>query len=76
MTRAPVVLRAEITKSIGPGAAYLFTRLYLTDGTILEQLNPGSLDDETGWQAVGHEDDLVSVAERLRREGWTVARAQ
>ena len=76
MTRAPVVLRAEVTKSIGPGAAYLLTRRYLADGTILEQLNPGVLDDETGWQAAGREDDLSSVAERLRRDGWTVAEPQ
>ena len=76
MTHAPVVLRAEITKSIGPGAAYLLTRHYLADGTILEQMNPGVLDDETGWQTAGHEDDLGSVADRLRRDGWTVAEPQ
>jgi hypothetical protein len=44
--RAAVVLRAEITKSIGPGTAYLLTRLCLADGTILEQTNPGLPDVE------------------------------
>ncbi len=76
MTRVPVILRAEITKSIGPGAAYLLTRRYLADGTILEQMNPGVLDDETGWKTAGHEDDLVSAADRLRRDGWTVAESE
>jgi hypothetical protein len=69
------VLRAEITKSIGPGSAYLLTRLYLADGTILEQTNPGLTDLETGWTAIGRETDLASAAERLRREGWLVSPA-
>lgn len=72
MTRAATVLRAEITKSIGPGTAYLLTRLYLADGTILEQTNPGVPDVEDDWKTVGHEDDLAGVAERLAREGWAV----
>ena len=76
MTRAPVVLRAEITKSIGPGTAYLLTRRYLADGTILEQLNPGLPEGGTEWRTAGHEDDLGSVADRLRRDGWTVPEAQ
>lgn len=73
MTRAPVVLRAEITKSIGPGTAYLLTRLYLADGTILEQVNPGVPDVETGWKTAGHEIDLAGAAERLARDGWSVS---
>ena len=72
MTRAPVLLRAELTKSIGPGTAYLLTRLYLADGTILEQTNPGLPDVENDWKAVGRETDLGGVAARLRREGWRV----
>jgi hypothetical protein len=72
MTRAAVVLRAELTKSIGPGTAYLLTRLYLADGTILEQTNPGLPDVENDWKTVGHEDDLAGVARRLAREGWAV----
>jgi len=72
MTRAAVVLRAEITKSIGPGTAYLLTRLYLADGTILEQTNPGVPDVENDWKPVGHEDDLLGVAARLARQGWAV----
>jgi hypothetical protein len=71
--RAPVVLRAEITKRIGPGTAYLLTRHYLADGTILEQTNPGLPDVENDWKAVGHEDDLAGAAERLTREGWAVS---
>ena len=73
MTRAPVVLRAEITKSIGPGTAYLLTRLYLADGTVLEQTNPGLPDLENGWTEAGREMDLPGVAERLTREGWAVS---
>jgi len=72
MTRAPVVLRAELTKSIGPGAGYLLTRLYLADGTILEQTNPGLPDLENDWRTVGRESDLASAAARLRHEGWLV----
>jgi hypothetical protein len=72
MTRAPVVLRAELTKSIGPGAAYLLTRLYLADGTILEQTNPGLPDVENDWKSVGREADLSTVAARLRQQGWLV----
>lgn len=73
MRRAPVVLRAEMTRSIGPGTAYLLTRLYLADGTILEQTNPGVPDLENDWEAIGHEDDLAGAADRLAREGWAVA---
>ncbi len=73
MTRAPVVLRAELTKSLGPGTAYLLTRLYLADGTILEQTNPGLPDVENDWKAVGREADLETAAARLRREGWRVS---
>ena len=72
MTRAPVVLRAELTKTIGPGAAYLLTRLYLADGTILEQTNPGLPDVENDWKTVGREADLATAAERLRQQGWLV----
>ena len=67
-----MVLRAEITKSVGPGTAYVLTRLYLADGTILEQLNPGLLDLENGWKPAGHEPDLAGVEDRLRRGGWAV----
>lgn len=72
MTRAPIVFRAELTKSIGPGAAYLLTRLYLADGTILEQTNRGLPDVENDWKAVGRESDLATVATRLRQQGWLV----
>jgi hypothetical protein len=72
MTRAPVVLRAELTKSVGPGSAYLPTRLYLADGTILEQTNPGLPDLENDWKTVGREADLAAAGARLRREGWLV----
>jgi hypothetical protein len=75
MTRAPVVLRAEITKSIGHGTAYLLTRLYLADGTILEQTNPGVPDLENDWKTIGTEPDLAGVAERLQRDGWLVSPA-
>jgi hypothetical protein len=66
------VLRAEVTKVIGHGTSYLLTRLYLADGTILEQTNPGVPDLENDWQRIGTEVDLASAAERLRREGWVV----
>jgi len=70
--RAAVVLRAEITKSIGPGTAYLLTRLYLADGTILEQTNPGLPDVDNDWKTIGHEDDLAGVAGRLAHAGWAI----
>lgn len=67
------MLRAEVTKSVGPGTAYLLTRLYLADGTILEQTNPGVPDVENDWNTVGAESDIAAAAERLRREGWAVS---
>ena len=73
MTRAAIVFRAEMTKSIGPGSAYLLTRLYLADGTILEQLNPGVPDPDLGWTDAGRETDLAGAAARLTREGWAVS---
>ena len=76
MTCTPVALRAEITKSIGPGTAYLLTRLYLVDGTILEQVNPGVPDLDTGWVEIGHEADLPGVPARLVRDGWVVSGAR
>ena len=74
MTRAAVALRAEITKSLGPGTAYLLTRLYLVDGTVLEQTNPGLPDVENDWKTVGRDTDLDAAVARLTREGWTVTR--
>lgn len=56
------MVRAELTRSVGPGWAYLLTRVYLADGTILEQTNPGLLDLENDWKTVGREDDLAGVA--------------
>ena len=73
MTRPPVVLRAEITKRIGPGTAYLLTRVYLADGTILEQTNRGLPDVENGWITTGREPDRAGVGTRLVREGWLVS---
>lgn len=67
------MVRAELTRSVGPGTAYLLTRLYLGDGTILEQTNPGRLDLENDWKIVGREGDLAGVAERLRQQGWAVS---
>ena len=72
------MLRAEVTKAIGHGTAYLLTRLYLADGTILEQTNPGVPDlenDDNDWQRIGTEPDLAGAAQRLRREGWAVTLA-
>ncbi len=62
-----------MTKTVGPGTAYLLTRLYLRDGTILEQTNPGVPDGEEDWKQIGTEPDLPGVAARLVREGWLVA---
>jgi hypothetical protein len=73
VTRAPVVLRAEITKSLGPGTSYLLTRLYLQDGTVLEQTNPGLPDIEEDWKPIGTETDLAGAPARLTREGWSVS---
>ena len=67
------MLRAEMTRSVGPGTAYLLTRLYLADGTILEQLNPGVPDADNDWKTIGIEADLPGAAARLRREGWAVS---
>jgi hypothetical protein len=66
------VLRAEVTRSVGPGTAYLLTRLYLADGTILEQLNPGLPEVDNDWKTIGTEADLPGAPARLRGEGWAV----
>ena len=70
------MLRAELTKAIGHGTSYLLTRLYLADGTILEQTNPGVPDLEDDWRRIGTESDLTGAAERLRRQGWAVTDAR
>lgn len=74
MTLVPwrVLARAEVTKTLAHGERYLETRVFLGDGRILEQIDPGVPDIENGWREIGRSTDLGGTLRRLRREGWEV----
>lgn len=68
------VLRAHVTKRLAHGDRYLVTRVYVSDGSIEQRVNPGLIDDDlVEWQRVGRYDDLGVEREKLRREGWEFA---
>ena len=67
------MLRAHVTRRTGHGQRYVVTRLYLSDGTIEQQVNPGHPDgDELPWTRVGTYADLATERTALTREGWAV----
>ncbi len=69
------LLRAYVTRRVGHGQRYVVTRVYLSDGTIRQQVNPGHPDDEEDpWETVGRYDDLAAERDLLRREGWAIER--
>lgn len=74
MSLAPwrVVARAEVTKTLAHGDRYLETRVFLADGRIMEQVNPGLPDLENDWREVGRYKDLRAVLRQLRRDGWDI----
>lgn len=74
MTLSPwnVVARAEMTRRLAHGDRYLETRLFLGDGRIMEQVNPGVPDLDDDWREVGRFTDLRSALSDLRRQGWTI----
>jgi hypothetical protein len=69
-----VLARAEVTKTLAHGDRYLETRLFLADGRIMEQVNPGVADLENDWREVGRYDDLRSALRALRGQGWQIQR--
>ncbi len=67
-----VLARAEVTRRIAHGDRYLVTRLFLADGRVMQQTNPGMPDLEDRWHEVGRFRELDSALRKLRREGWSV----
>lgn len=67
-----VLARAEVTRRLAHGDRYLETRLFLADGRVMEQVNPGLPDLENDWREVGRYADLRSALDQLRRAGWQV----
>jgi hypothetical protein len=67
-----VVARAEVTKTLAHGDRYLETRLFLADGRIMEQTNPGVPDLENDWREIGRFSDLRRSIRDLRKAGWRI----
>lgn len=68
-----VLARAELTRRIAHGERYLVTRLFLADGRVMQQINPGVADLENQWRSIGRFRELRSAIAKLRREGWSVS---
>ncbi|HKW78349.1 MAG TPA: hypothetical protein VJQ09_04555 [Candidatus Limnocylindria bacterium] len=64
------VLKAHQLRSIGPGQRWLVELEMLSDGRVLERLNPGTPEPEQRWQEIGRWIDLDEERARLRRDGW------
>jgi hypothetical protein len=67
-----VLARAEVTKTLAHGDRYLETRVFLADGRIMEQVNPGQPDLENDWREVGRYKDLRATLRQMRRDGWAI----
>lgn len=68
-----VLARAEVTRRIAHGDRYLVTRLFLADGRVMQQVNPGVADLDNDWQEIGRFDDLGLALAALRQEGWSIS---
>lgn len=66
--------RAEMTRRIAHGERYLLTRVFLSDGRVMQQTNRGLPDLENAWREVGHFTDLQMALGELEQEGWTIVR--
>lgn len=67
------MLRAHMTRRMGHGQRYVVTRVYLSDATIEQQVNPGHPDgDGLPWTRVGTYTDLATERTALTRKGWAV----
>jgi hypothetical protein len=64
------VLRAHQLRSIGPGQRWLVDLELLSDGRILERLNPGTPEPAEDWKEIGRWSDLADERARLARDGW------
>ncbi|MDE3097124.1 MAG: hypothetical protein KGK07_14140 [Chloroflexota bacterium] len=67
--------RAELTLTFAHGERKLATRVLLADGRILQQINPGLPDLENAWHETARFTSLDDAVAELRREGWSVRRA-
>jgi hypothetical protein len=67
-----VLARAEVTKQLAHGDRYLETRVFLADGRIMEQVNPGVADLENDWREIGRFSDLRTSLRDLRKGGWHI----
>ena len=64
------VLRAHQLRSIGPGQRWLVELELLSDGRVLERVNPGTPEPRQEWKEIGRWSDLVEERARLARDGW------
>jgi hypothetical protein len=64
------VLRAHQLRSIGPGQRWLVELELLSDGRILERVNPGTPEPTQDWKEIGRWTDLTAERERLARDAW------
>ncbi len=69
-----VLARAEMTRRMAHGERYLLTRLFLADGRVLEQSNPGMPDVEDDWREIGRYGDLDAALADLGRQGWGISK--
>lgn len=69
-----VLARAEITLRLGHGQRRLATRVFLADGRVLEQINPGLPDLDNDWHEIDRFDQLDRAVDQLAHEGWSVER--
>jgi len=64
------VLRAHQLRSIGPGQRWLVELELVSDGRVLERLNPGTPEPPQDWKEIGRWNDLSEERARLARDGW------
>jgi len=67
-----IVARAEMTRRMAHGERYLETMIFLADGRVLRQVNPGIPDLENDWHEMRRFTDLTQELRDLRRDGWQI----
>jgi hypothetical protein len=67
------VLRAHQLRSIGPGQRWLVELELLSDGRVMERLNPGTPEPLQEWKEIGRWRDLAAERARLARDGWELS---
>ncbi len=66
------VLRARQLRSIGTGQRYLMEREWLSDGRVMQRVNPGQPDQENAWREIGRWRDLAKERAAVAEQGWEI----